>query len=192
MGRSAVLALLLGLAAAPAGAQADAPWSRLEVGVGGAATLSIGELHPLWRAGPGAALRLSTPFHLGTVGVSATRLPFRSRSAERPHFRATLAAAEWSVTPRVAGRVQALAGVQVGVLDMRFHRDGDPIANADENELALGVQAGLTARVADRVRLRLVAGRQRVATRVPLHLSMLSAEVSYSAATPRWLREVLR
>lgn len=188
----ATSALLLCLAAAPAAAQADAPWSRLEVGVAGAATLGSGDLHALWRPGPGAEVRLSTPFHFGSVGVSATRLPFRSRSPERPHFRATLAAAEWSVTPQVARGVRVLARVQVGALDMRFHREGEQIANADENELTLGVQAGFTAQVFDRMQLLLVGGRQRVATRIPMHLSVVTAGASYSVATPRWLREVLR
>lgn len=189
------VALALGLAALlpppPLLAQVAGPFSTLEISGAAAANVNRERLHELWRPGHGALVRVSTPFYAGAVAISAQLAYFRSRGDGEPDFRAITRAAEWNALLPVARGIRSFAGVQVGAIDMKFLDPPRHTDNPEENELLLGGQAGISARLRGGLALTLMASHRRVFTSVPIDLTYTSVGVEYQVRAPTWLRAVL-
>lgn len=191
--RGAVLLLATLAAAERAPAQAPAPFSHIEIGAAGGLIRSDDRLRDWWRPGPGALLRLSTPFYLGSVSLAAEASRFRAlQPGEQPNFRALVRVAEWNAERGVGRGARVFAGVQAGSLDMSFVDPPTESGNLNENEFLVGFQAGASGRLWGGVGATVLASRRRVLTHVPIHLSTASVGLSYLLPTPAWLRDALR
>lgn len=198
-------ALLLRLALccaawAPADAarsQAPAPFSTLDVALGGAADVGNALFYeaPLfydyWKPGAGAELSVGTPFYLGDVEVGAGLHRYGSATADVPDFDALRVYAGWGIAFRPETWFGWYNGVRLGVFRMRFDEDTfEGVRN--ESELFVGFHS--------RVEVTPVRGWsvfgavtvQQVYTYIRLRPVYLTGGIRRRLDTPGWLEAVLR
>ena len=190
-----VIGALIGSLMLPAGvatAQSDGAFSPIGFSAGGVADLGGDGVHDLWRPAHGVHLRVSTPFYAGEVAVTVQVVDFEARGAGQPDFRGITRVAEWSAIAPLAAGVRAFGGMQVGAFDMVFRGPMVDTGNADENELLVGAQAGVRARVAGPVSIVAMVSRRRVLTNIPIDLGHASVAIQYTLETPGWIREALQ
>lgn len=175
-----------------AAGQAEAPFSSLSLSAGLGAHVGRDQLREYWRPGRAVIARVETPFHVGSVAVSVARARFAALRAEQPDFVALSRSVEWNLRRTVIGGVDGFAGGRVGAFDMRFENPPTARGNPDENELLAGLQAGIRVRLPPRTAFRMALETERVFTRVPMDISVVTAALEYGFPTPAWMVAVLR
>jgi hypothetical protein len=192
---SAIAALLTATRIGPLVAQVapdttnPRPYSQLRLRVAGARNVNREPLHDFWRAGTGAAVSLTTPFYVGSVGAGGTFIPFRTRDGARPNFRALLLALDWGLELPAPRPLYARAAARIGDFVMLI--DNPDVWLDSESELFVGgeLSAGLQLR---RDLAFAVAGSfARVHTRPSLDLAFVTVGIEYVTRTPGWLRTIL-
>jgi hypothetical protein len=165
------------------------PYSQLRLRLSGAQNVNHEPLHDFWRAGTGAAVSLTTPFYVGSVGASGTFIPFRTRDGARPNFRALLLALDWGLELPAPPPERTTAAARIGDFVMLI--DNPDVWLDSESELFVGgeLSAGLQLR---RDLAFAVAGSfARVHTRPSLDLAFVTVGIEYVTRTPGWLRTIL-
>lgn len=187
-----ILLLLLLLSATALGAQQRAPFGTMEVMVGGVGVVGLGLLEDYWRAEHGGAIRVSTPFYVGSAAATIQILEFDARSPDQPPFGMRTYALEWSLEGAVAGGVTLGAGIQAGAASMTFDDDGRFWQNVDENEFVAGLQAGLSVGGRRGAGATLRGTHRRLFTRHPIDLTSLTVGIHYTFTTPAPIRDFLQ
>lgn len=185
-------AAVLLLRETPAAAQAPGPFSRIEVSTAGSVNVNRERLHDLWGSDPGGLVRFATPFHVGSIALSAELTPFAAIEPGLPDFDALAVALEWGVERTILPGFRGSVGVQIGNMRFAFIDPESGELARSESELLLGVRAGLRQRVVGLLGLTAEAHHQRVFTRLPIDLTFASVGLDYSFDAPRWLREFLQ
>lgn len=185
-------AILLGLAgfAAPAHVDGQAsPYSQLRIRMSGVRNVNQEELHDYWRARTGGGIGITTPFYEGTVGATATIIPFQKREIGRPNFTAVMLGVDWGIELPIPGPIHARAAARVGDFVMLF--ENPDVWLDSESELFVGAE--LSAGWQMRRDLALIAAGTfaHVRTQPSLGLAMVSVGLEYVTRTPGWLRAIL-
>lgn len=182
------LALLL-LLAGPAAAQ---PFGTLEVGLSGVGTFGEAPYTDFWEPGPGAAIRVATPFYLGHVAAGVYVARHASvEGVEVPDFLALYFFGTWGVEVPLPGGLRLEPGVHAGLFRMEFDTDDAP-AVRNEAELAVGPELWLSVPVGRGWRVRAGGGTARLFTFERIDLRFAQVGVSRTLRTPGWLRDILR
>ena len=186
-------ALLLTLASAvlsPAHVDGQAgPYSQLRIRLSGARNVNHERLHDYWRAGTGAGVGITTPFYVGSVGATATAIPFRKREVGRPNFTALMLGVDWGVELPVPGPLQARASARVGDFVMLFENPN--LWLDSESELFVGADLSAGWQMRRDLALTDAGTFVHVRTQPSLGLAMLSVGLEYVTRTPGWLRAIL-
>ena len=188
--RCALLLALALVASAPvtAGGQATA-YSELRIRISAARNFNSEQLHDYWRAGTGGGVGLTTPFYVGSVGATATMLPFRARDVARPNFKALLLGLDWGVEIPVPGPVHARAAARVGDFVMLI--ENPDVWLDSESELFLGGELSAGWQLRRDLAITAAGSFTHVRTEPTLGLALLSVGLEYSTRTPGWLRAIL-
>ena len=185
-------AFLLGLAgfAAPAHVHGQAsPYSQLRIRMSGVRNVNQEALHDYWRAGTGGGVGITTPFYAGSVGATATVIPFRKREIGRPDFTAVMLGIDWGVELPIPGPIQARAAARVGDFVMLF--ENPDVWLDSESELFVGVELSAGWQMRRDLALTAAGTFAHVRTQPSLGLAMVSVGLEYVTRTPGWLRTIL-
>lgn len=189
----AALGLLLVAAPRLLAAQADTttprPYSQLRLSISGARNINHELLHDFWRAGTGAAVALTTPFYVGSVGVGGTFIPFRTRDSGRPNFRALLLALDWGIEVPAPGPLRARAAAHVGDFVMLI--DNPDLWLDSESELFVGGELSAGLQLRRDLAVTVAGSFAHVYTRPALDLAFVTVGLEYATRTPGWLRAIL-
>ena len=190
------VALAWGLASSPALEAQESPasvetrpYSQLRFRLSGARALSTDALRDFWRSGTGGSLLVTTPFYVGSVGVGAALVPFRSREAGRPDFRALLIGVEWGSDVSLPGPFSARAAWRIGDFVMLI--DNPDLWLDSESELFVGGEVSAGYALRRDLALTLAGSLAHVFTRPSLDLALVTVGLEYSTRTPGWLRSIL-
>ena len=186
--RSLVLVVLTALVAFPLDAQ-DAPYSRLRIRVSGARNINNEQLQDYWRAGTGGGIAIATPFYVGSLGATAMLIPFRTRQAGRPNFKALLLGLDWGVEVPAPGPIYARAAARVGDFVMMI--ENPDVWLDSESELFVGAELATGVQLRRALALSVAGSFAHVYTRPSLDLAILSVGLEYATRTPGWLRAIL-
>lgn len=150
-------------------------------------------LDGLWKAGPGAAVAVETPFCRGRIGVQAASARFDGTAPDRPAFRTIWTWLEWSGGLRLAEALRFRAGLRLGNAYMRFEPDArfPDLGAIGESELVMGLWGRLAVRVAPAWTLRAEIGHSWMFTRSRIEMTRLRLGVAWAVPTPGWLRRFL-
>lgn len=184
--------LLVGLAAVSAATHVDgqaSPYSQLRIRMSGVRNVNHEELHDYWRAGTGGGVGITTPFYVGTVGATATVIPFRKREIGRPNFTAVMLGIDWGVELPIPGPIHARAAARVGDFVMLF--ENPDVWLDSESELFLGAELSAGWQVRRDLALAAAGTFAHVRTQPSLGLAMVSVGLEYATRTPGWLRAIL-
>lgn len=185
--------LLVALApAALASAQVQrqsAPYSQLRIRLSGARNVNREELHDYWRAGTGVGVALTTPFHVGSLGASATFLPFRTRDVGRPNLKALMLGIDWGIELPIPGPVRARAAARVGDFVMLI--ENPDVWLDSESELFVGGELSAGWQMRRDLALTAAGSFAHIRTRPSIGLAVLSIGLEYATRTPGWLRAIL-
>jgi hypothetical protein len=188
--RCALLLILSPAAIAPARVDGQAsPYSQLRVRLSGARNVNRERLHDYWRAGTGAGVGVTTPFYVGSVGATATVIPFRTREVGRPNFTALMLGVDWGVELPVPGPVHARAAARVGDFVMLF--ENPDLWLDSESELFVGAELSAGWQMRRDLAVTAAGTFAHVQTRPSLGLALLSVGLEYATRTPGWLRAIL-
>ena len=165
------------------------PYSELRLRVSGARNVNHEPLHDFWRAGTGAAVALKTPFYVGSVGAGATFIPFRTRDASRPNFRALLLALDWGLELPAPGPLNLSGAARVGDFVMLI--ENPDLWLDSESELFLGGELSAGVDLRRDLGITVAGSFARVFTRPSLDLAFVTIGLEYATRTPGWLRAIL-
>jgi hypothetical protein len=183
-----VLALIAGARTSVLHAQ-DAPYSQLRMRVAGARMVNHERIHDWWRAGTGAGIAITTPFHVGSIGATATLLPFRARDAGRPNFKALLLGVDWGFALPLPGPFHARAAARVG--DFVMLVENPDVWLDSESELLVGGELAAGVHLWRSLALSVTGSFAHVYTRPSLDLAVVSIGLEYATRTPGWMRAIL-
>lgn len=179
----------------------DAPFSRVGVRGGAAASAVETRFHDRWTTDSGPAVSVWMPFYLGEIEAGLLRHRHDARAGQPetlPGFYATFVYLGWSLPIVVADRFRVAPGLRLGNLSMTFD-DTDPEPNGstiwvgydlDESEAGAALTLRLDARIAGPLRAHLQGSAQRVFTSTRTDFGWFEAGLSYSIRAPQWVREV--
>lgn len=183
-----LLALLALLAGKSAHAQAENPFSAVELSAAGVGNLSVYQLAEFWERGHGFIVRVASPFYFGRIGGSVHLADFEAVSTAQPDFGSRTFSLEWDAQVGRPEALQGHLGVQLGSMSMHFDEEEGVVA---ESELLLGGQAGLARRIGAGISVEGSLIHRKVLTHRPLHLTFVTAGLSYRHTMPRWIRALL-
>lgn len=166
-----------------------APYSRLRIRLSAAQNVNHEPLHDFWRPGTGASLAVTAPFYLGSIGVNGTLVPFRTRDASRPNFRAVLLGIDWSGVVPMPGPLRVNATARIGDFVMLVQKPD--VWLDSESELFVGGELSASLPVYRNLSLAATGSFAHVRTRPLLDLAFVTIGLEYAARTPGWLRAVL-
>lgn len=189
--RRAVLLLVLAAAIlAPMDAEGqDSAYSRLRIRASGALNVNDARLHDYWHAGTGAGIGITTPFHVGSIGATATLIPFRTRDTGRPNFKALMLGLDWGVELAVPGPFDVRAAARLGDFVMLI--ENPDLWLDSESELFLGGEVAAGWQVWRDLAVTVAGSFAHVRTQPSLDLAIVSVGLEYATRTPRWLRAIL-
>jgi len=172
--------------------QAVAPFSSIEISVAGVATASAEPFSTYWRPQPGAALRVETPFYLGSVfgALQVAHVPARG-TATVPDYRSIFVSGGWTASIPLPWDVRLQPALVAGLYGMQFDDPEVPSSVANESEMAAGLAMRVTAPIGSAWRLGAAITGVRVFTRHPIDLVFVEFGITYVLPTPDWLRGVL-
>jgi hypothetical protein len=147
------------------------------------------QLHDFWRAATGAGIGITTPFYVGSAGVGATLIPFRSRESGRPNFRAVMLGLDWGADIPVPGPLRLRAAGRVG--DFVMLVENPDLWLDSESELLTGGELSVALAVRRDLAVAIAGSYARVHTRPSLDLVLVTLGLEYAARTPGWLRAIL-
>jgi hypothetical protein len=176
------------LLARDAGGQ-DSAYSRLRIRASGALNVNDGQVHDYWHAGTGGGIGITTPFHVGSIGATATLIPFRTRDAGRPNFKALMLGLDWGVQLPIPGPFQARAAARLGDFVMLI--ENPDLWLDSESELFLGGEVSAGWRMWRDLAVTVAGSFAHVRTQPSLDLAIVSVGLEYATRTPRWLRAIL-
>jgi hypothetical protein len=174
--------------ASPLAAQVD-PYSQLRIRLSGARNVNREQLHDYWSAATGGGVAVTTPFYVGSIGVGATLIPFRTRDASRPSFKALLLGLDWGVEIPAPGPIHARAAARVG--DFVMLVENPDLWLDSESELFLGGELAAGVQLRRDLALAVTGSLARVHTRPSFDLAIVTVGLEYATRTPGWLRTFL-
>ena len=179
--------VLVGVAPADVHAQ-DSAYSRLRIRLSGARNVNHEQLHDFWRAETGGGIGITTPFYVGSIGATATLIPFSTRDPGRPNFKALMLGLDWGVQLPLSGPFHARAAARIGDFVMLI--ENPDVWLDSESELFVGGE--LSAGWQLRRDLAITAGGSfaHVRTEPSLNLAVVSLGLEYATRTPGWLRAI--
>jgi hypothetical protein len=184
-----VIALVTGFLASVLGAQATTPYSQLRIRASGARNVNNEQLHDYWRAGTGGGVAIATPFYVGSIGATATLIPFRTRDPGRPNFKALLLGLDWGFELPAPGPAVGRAAARVGDFVMLI--ENPDLWLDSESELFVGAELAAGVQLRRALALTVAGSFAHVYTRPSLDLAILSVGLEYATRTPGWLRAIL-
>jgi hypothetical protein len=164
-------------------------YSSLRIRLSGAQNVNREQLHEFWRARTGAGIGVTTPFYVGSVGVGATLIPFRSRESGRPNFRALMLGVDWGADIPVPEPFRVRAAARVGDFVMLI--ENPDLWLDSESELFTGGEVSAALAVWRGLGVAIAGSYARVHTRPALDLALVTLGLEYAARTPGWLRAIL-
>lgn len=173
------------------GQERPPPFSEIGAYLGVAHDASGDDLGDRWSRRPGLHAHLSTPFHRGIFELGVQHTPHEAREGDLPDFGATLGYLGWRVGHALPLGIEARAGPDVGVFLMRFSREGTPVRNNQETELALGATGSLRRSLGSGWSVVLSARHQHVFTSKRIDQTTVELGVGRSFRAPSWLRTFL-
>jgi hypothetical protein len=176
-------------AQAPPDTTTPRPYSQFRIRLSGARNVNHEPLHDFWRAGTGGSLALTAPFYVGSLGVGATVIPFRTRDVSRPNFRALLLALDWGFDVPAPGPLRARVAARVG--DFVMLVENPNVWLDSESELFVGGELSGGLAVRKDLAIAVAASFARVHTRPSLDLALVNVGLEYATRTPGWLRAIL-
>lgn len=193
----AVVLLVAGWATAvsPATAQVSQPggaFSSLTVRVAGILPVSRTVLDQAWTPPKGAELMLESPFYAGRVGVGAQLMPRSVRASTYPDLIENYVFLDWTAAIRLSGKVRALAGFRLGILQMWFDGPDIPDFLRREHEIRRDLLVGLDWRLSPRWSVQFKALRGRTYFYEQVDQTFITLGVGRTFRLPGWLQEGLR
>ena len=194
---SATLVLLIGsasatvaVAQAPPDSARPAPYSQLRFRLSGARIVNREPIGDFWRSNTGGSLGIAAPFYVGSIGVSGTVIPFRTRDGtQRPNFRALLLGVDWGGTLPLPGPLRLQATARVGDFVMLI--ENPDVWLDSESELFVGGELSAALPLRGPLALTAAGSYAHVRTRPTLDVALLAVGLELSTRTPGWLRAIL-
>lgn len=193
--RAAALAaaLVLGPPLAPllAAQRRTAPFESISIALSLSRNVNRNSFHNQWSPGTGIGGGVELPFYAGAAELGVEHLGFRSRTPEVPGFSARYYYVGWGLEVAPASRVRLKPGIRIGSYAMRFDDASLPEGREHESEIALELLSRAAWRVDERWRGSVAAHYRVVLTEPRMRLFTLSAGISRTFDTPKWLRDFL-
>ncbi len=195
-----LLLLLTGLPLrAPAQSQA---FQTLRLQAEGALQLADNSFTQNWRAAPVAGILFATPFYAGELQAGLRYTRFRSRAQKRfSDFHSFYVRIGWGYPLSLSDRLLLRPVISLGNSYMRFDRaasytrpgaDWSHTFDRNESEIAWEGTVSLEFRLDPTWSLHASFAYNRTLTFHPLRQIMLTAGISHSLESPRWLRNFLK
>ena len=194
LARAAVTAAVLMLAppaASTASAQRPAAFQTITLGLSVTGNVNRNAFHEQWVPGTGFGATAETPFHAGHVELGVEQLRFDSRSAEAPRFRGRYYFTGWRLDLAPHARVRLGPGIRLGNFTMRFDDASLPEGRRDESEIAIELVTRAAWWVDRRWRASLSGQYRHIWTEPSIRHFNVSAGISRTFDSPRWLRDFL-
>lgn len=183
-----LLAVSVGRLAAQPGR--GAPFETLDVEIGGTFNTNRTLLHDFWKPGYGVEGQIATPFYLGEA-VAGGAFHRYGVVADVPAFDALLLVVGWGLPLSLGSHLRWHNAFTLGNYRMTF--DDDTFAGVrNESELILGLQSRLHVHLSQAWSLYVGGRYDRVFTEARMPLFFVSAGLSHTLRTPRWLRTFLQ
>ncbi len=153
---------------------------------------STDELNRLWNAKPGFEASVEMPFYYGTIVGGIRFLPYRAKGNIHHNINAAFYFAGWGQKLNLPVSLEWYNGFKVGAFEMTF--DGDSLSDEQHHKLQLsaGVSSRMSLYIIHNFMLFVAVDYAAVFTHKRIELFLLSGGISYSFATPIWLKNFLK
>jgi len=153
-------------------------------------TTEYNGLDTYWNIENGFGGYFQTPFYIGDVSVGISHTSFKGLKSKYPDFSSNYIYLSWIGVVDLPLNSSLGAGIKIGSYLMTFESDTLNSFQENESELAIGPYAIFTMPLFSQFSLNLSGEFITVFTNRSMKFINLSAGISYSFATPNWLRRV--
>lgn len=153
---------------------------------------STDELNRLWNAQKGFEGSIEWPFYYGTVVGGVRFLPYKAEGNIHHDVASVFYFAGWGKEMNLPLTLSWYGGFKVGAFEMFY--DGDSLTEEQHHKLQLsaGVTSRMSIEIIHHCFTYFSADYAAVFTHKRIELFLLSAGISYSFATPVWLKDFLK
>ena len=152
---------------------AATPFGRMNLILELGAITNRSGLHRFWQAEPVPTFIIDLPFYRGQVQAGWQLTRFRKVKDELPNFNAHFIFLGWGMNRPLPGGLSITGGIQTGSVLMSFQGVAAGYAR-HESELGTALYAALLYGPRQDWTARISWLRQRIHTRIPIHLTYLS------------------
>ncbi|RJP62260.1 MAG: hypothetical protein C4539_18790 [Ignavibacteriales bacterium] len=144
-----------------------------------------------WNSDLGIEGRFETPFYFGDLQAGGILLPFKSKNINQPDFNSYFIFMGWGKKVNLPLKLFFFSTIKAGSFVMNFNLDSLGSTQKIESELGLGFKAGLGTHLFSPVQAFAGVEALQVFTRHKISFILFSAGLTYSFATPVWLKDFL-
>lgn len=170
-------------------AQTAKPFETLDIGLQYVANTNRNEFHDYWEPRQGVAGLLVTPFYYGYAQAGVQILPYSGKGGGLPDFTNAFIYLGWGVKWSLASKLDWFNSLNIGNNLMVFAKAERQAIT--ESELGIGFNSCLSYHVNKRWAVCISGFSEIIFTHKRIKLTFISAGLSYSVSTPRFLREFL-
>jgi len=171
------------------GASAETAFDSLEIGLDYVGNANRNVFHEYWSPGRGINAFIGTPFYYGVVQAGVQGLTFYGRESEISDFRDIYVYLKWGIPWSLPFKANWFNYIGVGSHIMILERE---VSYARyENEIGFCLGTSVRYPIYRNMAAYLAGSYNIILTHKKIHLLFLSAGVSYSLVTPRWLKAFL-
>ncbi len=144
-----------------------------------------------WKPKMGIEGRFETPFYFGDIQAGGLILPFKSKSIAQPDFNSYFLFLGWGKKVNLPLKLFFFSSVKTGSFIMTFNVDSLSSTQQAESELGLSLKAGLGINLFSSFQAYAGIEAFRVFTRHKMSFILFSGGLTYTFATPVWLKDFL-
>ena len=165
-------------------------FDSLEIGLQYVTNTNRNVFHEFWEPGNGVVGWLGVPFYYGDVRAGIQLLPYAGKGKGISDFQSSFIYLGWSIRWALPYRFDWFNGLSVGSTIMTF--DSAEGYTRNESELGVTLTSSLRYFVKPRWAFRLSSDYHTIFTNKPIKLTFISVGLSYTLATPSWMKTFLK
>jgi hypothetical protein len=177
--------------AASNAAERPEPFETMSLEATFLANVGRSEFHDYWDPSNGVQAEFGTPFYLGIVQIGVHVFNNDNVTDTVPRFGSAFVYLGWGYEWRLPPDVGWFAGIHAGGFYMNFDDDVVVDEGKTESELGLGLRTSVRYPTVTRWSALVTCEYRRIYTHRRIDYVFVGAGVSYTMATPGWLRGFL-
>ena len=193
-GLLAVLFFLLACSDTSLSAETSQPFSNLRIGFSGSMDVANGTLGDYYSPEPGFELHLQMPFYKGVMLIGHRRMRYKADGPNRPDMKSAYTSFGWGYEFQLPLHAAFIAGAAFGSFTMNGDEDQLPSYEKRwaETEYGTSLEADLRWSFSRNISLHVTGSHVVIYTMKRLHMTYITAGLSYKMTAPKLLREFLQ